>query len=406
MKKILSAVLAFVMVFCAVTASATSIGELKNQQQQLEQEAEKYQDIIDKKQEEIDEQEEYVNAVAEKVANLNDQISVSRSQIAEYDNSIAEKTEEVNALNAEAEANMETLRTRIRALYKAGDTSSIEIILGASDFSDFVDKIQLVESISDYDAKLIDDIESQLDDINAEMEQINADKQEQEKVQAGLEDKQSELNALLAEHEKELANLYDQKDEAEDLLHSAESAQSEVEQEIQDYYDSQNKPSSSGSSSSGSSGGSSGGSSVRPGTSGGYVWPVPGFYYLSSQYYEQRTGYYHGGIDIAGAGYMGTTVVAAASGTVIISNNSCRHNWGKNGSCGCGGGYGNWVWIDHGNGKATIYAHLTNSIVSVGQYVSAGQTIGYGGSTGSSTGPHLHFETRYYGSKYDPMSEY
>ena len=103
---------------------------------------------------------------------------------------------------------------------------------------------------------------------------------------------------------------------------------------------------------------------------------------------------------------MGTTIVAAESGTVIASNNSCPHNWGKNGSCGCGGGYGNYVFIDHGNGKLTIYGHLTNAIVSTGQTVSKGQTIGYAGSTGNSTGPHLHFECQYYGVKYDPMSEY
>ena len=122
-------------------------------------------------------------------------------------------------------------------------------------------------------------------------------------------------------------------------------------------------------------------------------------------YSENRGSYNHGGIDISG-GIMGARVVASASGTVVVSNNTCTHNWGKNGSCGCGGGYGNWVWIDHGNGKATIYAHLTNTVVSVGSRVSAGQLIGYAGSTGWSTGPHLHYECRYYGTKYNPMSEF
>lgn len=103
---------------------------------------------------------------------------------------------------------------------------------------------------------------------------------------------------------------------------------------------------------------------------------------------------------------MGATVVAAYQGTVIASYNGCVHNWGKDGSCGCGGGYGNYVMIDHGNGKITVYGHLTNSIVSVGDTVSTGQTIGYVGSTGNSTGAHLHFECRYNGVKYNPMDEY
>lgn len=401
-KKVLSAILAFTMVFGAVSATATSISDLQNQQSVLEQEEKKYQDIIDKKQSEIEKQEEYVDAVAEKVANMNNQIAVSQQKIAVYDSQIAEKTEEVEALTEESRENMEVLRTRLRALYMAGDASSIEIILGASDFNDFVDKVQLVESISEYDEKLIDDIEAQLDDINEEMDKINADKADQEAEQSKLEAKQSELNALLEEHKEELANLYSQKDEAEDMLHSNENAQTELEKKIQKYYASQKVQNSS----SGSSSGSSGSSSVVVPSGGGYVWPVPGFYSLSSQYSENRGSYNHGGIDISGSGFMGTTIVAAASGTVIVSNNTCSHNWGKNGSCGCGGGFGNYVWIDHGNGKATIYAHMTRTTVAVGSRVSAGQTIGYGGSTGYSTGPHLHFETRYYGKKYNPMSEY
>ena len=157
----------------------------------------------------------------------------------------------------------------------------------------------------------------------------------------------------------------------------------------------------------GSSGGSSGDSGYTPpSSSGGYVWPCPGFYYLSSEWNEDRYTYNHGAIDIAGGGIMGATVVAADSGTVISSNSSCVHNWGKSGSCGCGGGYGNYVWIDHGNGKATVYAHLSSVSVSTGQYVSQGQVLGYVGSTGESTGPHLHFECRYYGEKYNPMTEF
>lgn len=116
--------------------------------------------------------------------------------------------------------------------------------------------------------------------------------------------------------------------------------------------------------------------------------------------------YNHGGIDIAGAGIMGTPVVAAADGTVVATNSSCTHNWGKSYSCGCGGGYGNYVMISHAGGKMTVYGHLTSLTVSSGQSVSRGQVIGYVGSTGNSTGPHLHYECRLNGVRYNPMSEY
>ena len=100
---------------------------------------------------------------------------------------------------------------------------------------------------------------------------------------------------------------------------------------------------------------------------------------------------------------MGTPVVAAADGTVVATNSSCTHNWGKSYSCGCGGGYGNYVIIQHDGTYSTLYGHMASVSVSVGQSVSAGQTIGYVGSTGFSTGFHLHFEVRVNGTKVDPM---
>jgi len=388
-----------IIVLSAVcTISADTISDLKNEQERLEQEAAGYEAIIKDKEGEIEKQEEVVAAIADKVANINSQIAVNREKIAYYDGEIALQEAEKDRLNAEAEENMEVLRKRLRAIYMAGDTSALEIILGAKDFSDFVDKMQLVESISEYDAKLIDDIEAQLDDVNVAVEALNVNKAELETEKAALEENQSELDSLLAENKEALATLYGQKQEMEDHLHDYENAIAEVDSEIEQYYEELRQQQQQG----GSSGGSSG---STPEYTGNYVWPAPGHYTLTSQFYEERTGYYHGGIDIAGSGFMGTTIVAAASGTVISSCNSCTHNWGKYGSCGCGGGFGNYVWIDHGGGKATIYAHLSYHTIYDGQYVTAGQVIGYGGSTGYSTGPHLHFECRYYGTKYDPMTE-
>ena len=99
--------------------------------------------------------------------------------------------------------------------------------------------------------------------------------------------------------------------------------------------------------------------------------------------------------------------MAADSGTVVDTCTYCTHNYPKamTDNCGCGGGYGNYVKIDHGNGKVTIYAHFTSVVVSPGQSVGKGQVIGYVGTTGQSTGPHLHFECRLNGVRYNPMDE-
>ena len=119
----------------------------------------------------------------------------------------------------------------------------------------------------------------------------------------------------------------------------------------------------------GGSSGGGGGQQVNP-SSGGWTWPTPGCYNVLSPFGEDR-GYSHQGIDIGAP--MGATVVAAKGGTVITSNNSCTHNYGKSGSCGCGGGFGNYIIIDHGGGYSTTYGHLTSANVSTGQSVSAGQ---------------------------------
>ncbi len=378
-KKLLCLIMALIITFGTVlVVSADTLSDLKAEQERLEQEAAGYEAIIKEKEGEIAEQEEYVDAIALKVANVNSQIAVIREKITQQET-------EREALNLKAEEQIELLRQRIRALYIAGDTTSLEIILGAKGFDDFIDKVQIVGYIADYDEKLINDIKAQLEELERIVKGLETDKAE-------LDVKQGELNTLLDENKEALAKLYGEKAEAEELIHSIENSQSEIDQQIQDYYDSLKKPDSND-------------DYNTPTYSGNYVWPAPGFYWLSSQYYEERTGYYHGGIDIAGSGFMGTTIVASASGTVISSENGCTHNWGKYGSCGCGGGFGNYVWIDHGGGKATIYAHLSYHTVYTGQYVEAGQIIGYGGTTGYSTGPHLHFECRYYGTRYDPMTE-
>ena len=93
-------------------------------------------------------------------------------------------------------------------------------------------------------------------------------------------------------------------------------------------------------------------------------------------------------------GIHGAAICAAAPGVVIRTENLCPHNYGKDGSCGCGGGYGRYCIIDHGNGLWTLYGHATNINVTVGQSVSTGQPLGTVGSTGWSTGSHLHFEVR------------
>jgi murein DD-endopeptidase MepM/ murein hydrolase activator NlpD len=141
-------------------------------------------------------------------------------------------------------------------------------------------------------------------------------------------------------------------------------------------------------------------------TSGFFNWPVPNFYTITD-YYGTRTWNSQGmhyGLDISGIDVVGADIVSAESGTVILVSNDCTHNYGKSYSCGCGGGFGNYVIVDHGNGYATLYGHCQSIDVTVGQKVSRGEVIAHVGSTGYSTGYHLHFEVRQNGERIDPLS--
>ena len=132
-----------------------------------------------------------------------------------------------------------------------------------------------------------------------------------------------------------------------------------------------------------------------------FTWPVPGYYHISYGV-GPRWGSVHQGIDIWSEGIRGHNIIAADSGTVILVSNTCPHDYGKNGSCGCGGGYGNYCIIDHGDGWWTLYGHSEGITVTEGQWVNKGDVLGTVGSTGYSTGPHLHFEVRINNVPQDP----
>ena len=400
----------------ATTIDPNDIDALENRRQELQAESDRYQQILEKTKENIADQEEYVNALVSKVQVLDDKIELSHRSINELNGKIQDKQADIDNANKSIENQMNTLRTRLRNIYMAGNATDLEIIFGAKSFSDFLDKMELVEALSEYDNNLINSIQGDLENISKEKAQLEKDMDSLEVEEANLQSDQAELNKILEENKELLAGLYKASDKATNELESGALESEEIEKAIADYYaekarleaeraeqEKQNSVANGGSSN------GSGSSSIHDElevSPSGFVWPCPGFYYLTSEWNEDRGSYNHGAIDIADAGIMGADVVAAKDGIVIDSYNGCYHNWGKDGSCGCGGGYGNYAMIAHDNGKMTVYGHLSTTMVYTGQKVYQGQVIGFVGSTGHSTGPHLHFETRLNGIKYNPMTEY
>lgn len=257
-----------------------------------------------------------------------------------------------------------------------------------------------------------------------EKESLNADVSTLEKQNAELDAEEAEIKAAIAKAAEEQKRKEEEARKQKEAAEAAAAAQRQQEAQQQQQQQQQNNSSSNSNSNSNSSGNSNSNSNssnnnsssdnnnsnTTPSTdnnnssggnsSTGFTWPCPGFYTISSGY-ESRWGTFHGALDIAG-GNDGAAVVASRGGTVVVAVSGCPHNYGKSSSCGCGGGYGNYVVIQHDGTYSTLYGHMASLTVSVGDTVSQGQTIGYVGSTGFSTGAHLHFEVRVNGSKVNP----
>lgn len=419
----------------------------KKEQESLKKQSEQYEKALEKTRNDISKKQAHAKALQGKINTLSKQIKLSNEKITELNKSIKEKQSIIDAKLAKIEDKMAELRTRLRVIYMAGDTSSLEIILGAKDFSDFIDKAELVQSISDYDNKLIKDLQSEISKISNEQKSMQKEKSDVEKEKKSLENQKNEINKLSEENSQLIAELQGVENATLDSIGENEENLSSLEAELKKYYEEQKKKAEkqdkevkekdkpenntnnnsssdknqSGNNTSNNSNNSSNNSSNKnpdnnsnnkPSySSGEYVWPCPGYYYLSSTYDENRGANNHGALDIAGSGIYGAQVVAARSGTVVSSYNGCTHDYGKSESCGCGGGYGNYVVIEHADGKTSLYGHLSAVYVSYGDTVTAGQLIGLVGSTGYSSGPHLHFETKYstiwdHSQRYNPLDEY
>ena len=322
---------------------------------------------------------------SEKIAALDYQIQSTRAElnatqkiIDSLTQDIADKQDELDETIAQLDEKQELFETRIRVMYENGDTTYLEVLLSSEDFSDMLTNMEIVSQIMDYDKRIVEEykaLKAQIETQKAALESDRKDKQDYaddlEQAYEEIEAQKKEYKALKAKVDSDLAL---KKAEAERMLRE----QDEINDEIAAL--SRQETAASG----------GGGGKVY---SGSLVWPCPSYSRISSQYgYRTHpisgTRKLHKGLDIAAS--SGNPVIAAASGTVVKSYFSSS--------------YGNYVVISHGGGLMTAYAHMTRRLVSAGQTVSAGQQVGTVGSTGNSTGPHLHFEVYVGGSTTNPMN--
>ena len=356
--------------------SAASLSELRQQQKDAQNNLKKLKD-------QKAAQDKIKNGLDKQIAATQAIIDQYNAKISGYNSQISEKQSEIDKMNEKIADDKQQFKKRIRSIYMSNTKSNVQILLGAENFSDYLVLAQMAKSVSAHDKALIDNISSTISEIEKEQEEIKVLLDEQKAAKAEVDKEKAALDKQVAEVNSVI------KDLKRDI-----DADTAALKKISDEIDKKTAP-------------VVGGGGIAS-SNGILKWPSASFFYISAGYNSGDSVHNgnHKGIDIAGSGIKGTPILASASGTVYSGCNSCTHNYNKSYSCGCGGGYGNYVAIDHGNYNGhsykTLYAHMTSTAVSVGQTVKQGQVIGYVGTTGWSTGPHIHFETIYDGVKVNP----
>lgn len=321
------------------------------------------------------------NAIDDQIELKAREIEVIGIQIAVYEELIAERQAEVEEYQRREDVTKEVYKTRIRAMEENGTASYYGIIFGATSFSDMLFRIDAVNAIMQYDQSIYDRLVELEQKTEAKKRAVEEAVVECEESREELKQAQAELEVSQHEAEELIAQIMSDITEAQKIYDDMMEDRKAIYNEIIKLEEKLKKEQAAANNS---------GSGTVKGT-GTFKWPV-GSNYITSGFGARDTGISgastnHPGLDV-GRVYYGSKIWAADSGTVTVSQKSSS--------------YGNYVVISHGNGYTTLYAHMQSRTVKAGDKVTKGDLIGYTGSTGISSGPHLHFEIWKNGTKVDP----
>lgn len=413
-KKIFAIILAGTMVISgAFPAAAATKQETQQKKSEIQQELNENKQKINTAEKQKQELQKGIEELDQKNTAIQKNLEDLTVKITDTEKKIEKNGKKLGKAEDEKEHQYQNMKKRIQYMYENGNSALTEILAKANDLSDLLSKAEYVSQMTAYDRDRLEDykaickeiknIKKSLETESRELNQLKTDEEENKaEIEKNIVDKKQQietLEATVGEAEREKLRLAADLDAQNEILQqiaAKEKADAEAEKEAnkKEEQDSQNGSDSNyGSSStpeepdqpsqpdSGASGGAAGGS---------LIWPTSGYISSYFGYRDQPTAgasTYHQGIDIAAG--TGSPIVAAASGTVTVATYSSSA--------------GNYIGISHPNGMYTVYMHCSALYVSAGQQVSAGQLIGAVGSTGYSTGPHLHFGVMVNGGYVDPM---
>ena len=351
-------------------AKAATIDDWQNQLNNKNKQKEQLQEELNQSKKDLEAAEKELNALDQKIYQAGVELNQLTGELNETKAEIVKGLEELEQLKKDIEKQNDDLNARLRSMYKNGDVGMLSVVFGSSSMSDVLTNMDMVQRIYNADAELLKSIQEQYDLVDAQNRKLEALKVQLEEQQAVIAEKKSALeadeaeararrNALQADADS-LQKQYDAvKKEADSISETIKVLQSQNTQYI-------------------------GGAMCWPSQASTRITSPFGWRYLSLLGGRN----YHTGVDIGAAG--GTNILAANSGKVI------KAGWNNS--------YGYMVMVDHGGGIVTLYAHSSKLLVKTGDVVTRGQAIALIGSTGMSTGNHLHFEVRVNGAYQNPLN--
>ena len=364
----------------ASAVTQAEIDALKNDASDLADQKKEIQAQLNEVKEDKDAALEQKQLLEEQIEVIRLEISNINTQIATYEDLIDQKSQELAQSEAQEQEQYELFCSRVRAMEEEGETSYWAILFGSSDFSELLDNYMMIEEIIEYDNSVMEALarlQEQVEQEKAELEEAKAAQEEakakQQAAQAELQTQEDAVDQVIAQISSQESQLKAMEAELNRAATALDSQIKDLERQMSAQIN--NVPSESG-----------------------FLWPLAANINALSSLYGSRPDPFtgrpdnHTGIDIPAS--RGTPIYASKSGVVITSVYGTGSAWS----------YGNYVVVSHSDGTSTLYAHMSSRAVSQGQTVNQGDVVGYVGTTGNSTGNHLHFEIRVNGSRVDPLN--
>ncbi|MCM1299145.1 MAG: peptidoglycan DD-metalloendopeptidase family protein [Firmicutes bacterium] len=403
-----------------VSATSSSIAEKQDKIKDLQEKNDELDKQIDSIKENISENEKLQDLWLEKLNNTKEQldnynnllylqeqsisakqadINAQNLQIAAKEKEIDGKKKEIDKLNRENEANLVKFGEVLRAMYVTENNDIFSVLSESSDIYDLLVRTKIMKNVSEQNVKLMEGLKQSIADADKKVQELQGDVQQ-------LSDYRNKLERDMEDLEAQKKELLDKQAEEEALNDQYSTQYNDVSQTIKNFEQKQNNLSSQKKANAAQIAeyenqiqreiqqAQQGSTQVYQ--QGDWMWPVETKFHMITTYFgwDADMNRNHAGLDIAGGGINGTNIYASKGGKVIIAKNTYVEGYS----------YGKYVVIDHGDGYSTLYGHCSSVLVTVGQQVNQGDVIAKVGSTGWSTGPHLHFEVRINNKAQDPFN--